>query len=190
MTRADRINRTLITVLALVLLAAGVAILLAGADVFGRGFSRRHLLDNPAAHFVGVHGGWFWPVAAVAAAIVTVLGLLWLATVVNTRPSQRRINISTGDGTGRTLLDSGALASAVTAEVEDCPGVDDVDTKLLGSPHAPRLALTVTADPDTDIAALRERLEALTLPRIRYALGKPDLPVTLDLTTRRRARVG
>ncbi|MFE9204032.1 alkaline shock response membrane anchor protein AmaP [Micromonospora sp. NPDC007230] len=192
MIRADRLNRIVLTLLALVLLAAGVAILLAGADVYGRGFSRRHLLDNPATRFVGAHGGWFWPVAGVAAAIVALLGLRWLAAVVTTEPSQRRINISTNGDSGRTVLDSGALADAVKAEVEDCPGVDEVDTRLSGSPYTPRLALTVTADPDADIAALRERLEALVLPRIRYALGRPDLPVTLDLTqrTRRRTRVG
>ncbi|MFU8853221.1 alkaline shock response membrane anchor protein AmaP [Micromonospora sp. SL1-18] len=183
---ADRANRALLTVLALVLLVAGAAVLLAGADVYGRDFSRRHLLDNPAARYIGAHGGWFWPVAAVAAAILALLGLRWLAIVVTTEPSQRRINISTDGTTGRTVLDAGALATAVRAEIEDCPGVDDVGTKLSGSPNAPSLALSVTADPDVDLAALRERLEAVVLPRVRYAVGKPDLPVVLDLTYPRR----
>ena len=184
----DRVNRTLLTILALVLLVAGVAVLFAGADVY---FSGRHLLDNPAARYIGAHGSWFWPVAAVAAAIVALLGLRWLAAVVTVEPGQRRVNISTDGDAGRTVLDSGALATAVTAEVEDCPGVDDVDTKIWDSPHHPRLALAVTADPDVDIAALRERLEASTLPRIRYALGRPDLPISLDLTYARghRARL-
>ena len=43
---------------------------------------------------------------------------------------------------------------------------------------------TVAADPYADIAALRARLEALTLPHVRCALAKPDLPVALDLTRR------
>ncbi|MEU2613889.1 hypothetical protein ABZ570_20230 [Micromonospora sp. NPDC007271] len=190
--RGDRTHRILITVLALILLAAGIAILLAGADAFGRGFSRRHLVDNPPAHFIGAHGGWFWPVAALAAAILALLGLRWLSTVVSIEPGQRRINVSPDGSTERTVLDAGALTTAVRAEVADCPGVDDVDTRLWGSPNAPRLALSVTAAPDADIAALRERLEALALPRIRYALGKPDLPVTLDLTYRsgRSVRIG
>ncbi|MCW3844352.1 alkaline shock response membrane anchor protein AmaP [Micromonospora yasonensis] len=186
MIRGDRSNRTLLTILALVLFLAGIAVLLAGADLYGRDFSRRHLLDNPPARFVGAHGGWFWPVAAVAAAIVALLGLRWLAAVITTEPSQRRITISTDGAAGRTVVDAGALATAVQVEVEGCPGVDDVDTRLWGSPHTPRLALAVTADPDVDIAALRERLEALALPRIRYALGRPDLPVSLDLTYRPR----
>ena len=186
--RADRTNRMLLTLLALVLLAAGVAVILAGTSVYG---PNQRLLDNPPARFVGTHGAWFWPVAAVAAAILALLGLRWLATVVTTEPGQRRINISTDGTAGRTVLDSDALAAAVNAEVEDCPGVDNVDTRLWGSPNAPRLALRVTADPDVDIAALREQLETLALPRIRYALGKPDLPVTVDLTpsARRYARV-
>ncbi len=188
MTRADRTNRILLTVLALVLLVAGVAVLFAGADVYGRGVSRQHLLDNSAARYIGAHGDWFWPLAALAAAIVALLGLRWLAAIVTIEPGQRRVNISTDGDAGRTVLDSGALATAVTAEVEDCPGVDDVDTKVWGSPHHPRLALAVTADPDVDIAALRERLEALTLPRVRYALGRPDLPINLDLTYARRHR--
>ncbi|MFD2766254.1 alkaline shock response membrane anchor protein AmaP [Micromonospora eburnea] len=185
---ADRANRTLLTILALVLLVLGIAILLAGTDVFGSGFGRRPLLDNPPARFIGTHGGWVWPLAAVAAAILALLGLRWLATVITTEPSQRRINISTDGTAGRTVLDAGALATAIRAEVEDCPGVEDVDTKLSGQPHAPRLALNVTADRDVDLPALRERIEALVLPRIRYALGKPDLPVSLDLTYPRRRR--
>ncbi|MEU8264095.1 alkaline shock response membrane anchor protein AmaP [Micromonospora sp. NPDC048999] len=189
--RADRTHRTLLTLLALVLLAAGITILLAGTNVFGPNHGGQPLLANPAARFFSTHGGWLWPVAAVAAAILALLGLRWLAAVVATEPGQRRINISTDGTAGRTVLDSGALASAVSAEIEDCPGVDDVDTRLWGSPNTPRLALRVTADPDVDIAALREQLETLALPRIRYALGKPDLPVTLDLSysRHRSARV-
>ena len=189
--RADRTHRIPLTLLALILLAAGVAVILAGTGGYGRNLGGQRLLDNPAARFVGAQAGWFWPVATVAAAIIALLGLRWLATVVATEPRQRRIIISTDGTTERTVLDANALATAITAEVEEYPGVDDVETKLLGSPHAPRLALTVTADPDVDIAALCERLEALALPRIRHALGKPDLPVTLDLTygAARTARV-
>ncbi len=190
--RGDRTHRTLITVLALILLAAGLAVLLAGTDLFGRGFSHRHLLDNPPARFVGTHGGWVWPVAALAAAILTLLGLRWLSTVVSIEPGQRRINVSPGGTVERTVLDAGALATAVQAEVAGCPGVNDVETRIWGSPNAPRLALNVTAEPEADIAALRERLETLVLPRIRHALGRPDLPVTLDLNyhSRRSARIG
>ncbi|MEU3454851.1 hypothetical protein ABZ671_14795 [Micromonospora sp. NPDC006766] len=189
--RADRTHRTLLTVLALVLLAAGITILLAGTNLFGPNHGGQRLLDNPAARFVSAHAGWFWPVAAVAAAILALLGLRWLAAVVTIEPGQRRINIGADGDTERTVLDSGALATAVNAEVENWPGVDDVDTRLWGSPDAPRLALKVTADPDIDIAALHEQLETLALPRIRYAVGRPDLPVTLDLTysRHRSARV-
>ncbi|MEU8259641.1 alkaline shock response membrane anchor protein AmaP [Micromonospora sp. NPDC048999] len=189
--RADRTNRIVVTLLALILLAAGITILLAGTNLFGPNHGGQPLLDNPAARFFSTHGGWLWPVAAVAAAILALLGLRWLAAVVSAEPGQRRINISADGDAGRTVLDSGALADAVATEVANCPGVDDVDTRLWGSPNAPRLALRVTADPDVDIAALHEQLETLTLPRIRYALGRPDLPVTLDLTysRRRSARV-
>src|SRR5919202_1225484 len=48
---ADRTNRALLGLLGLLLLAAGVAGILAGTSAFGAGGPHRHLLDNAAGRY-------------------------------------------------------------------------------------------------------------------------------------------
>ncbi|MFC3499688.1 alkaline shock response membrane anchor protein AmaP [Micromonospora krabiensis] len=180
--RADRRNRVLLTLFAVVLLAVGVAVILAGTDVYGEDVHRRRLLDNPAARFVGDNGDWFWPLAAFVAVVLALLSVAWLASVVRTEPRQRHITLAGDSRLGRTVVASGALRAAVEEEVAGFPDVNDADVRISGNARWPRLTLRVTADPDADIAVLRQRLETHAVGHVRQALGQPNLPVAIDLT--------
>ncbi|MFI7604260.1 alkaline shock response membrane anchor protein AmaP [Micromonospora sp. NPDC049366] len=179
--RVDRRNRVLLTLFAVLLFAVGVAVILAGTDVYGENVHRQRLLDNPVARFVGDNGDWLWPLAAFVAVVLALLSVGWLTSVVRTEPRQRHITLP-GDGQlGRTVLDTGALRTAVEEEVAGFPDVNDADVRVSGTAQRPRLVLRVTADPDADIAVLRQRLETIAVGHARQALGQPDLPVVIDL---------
>ena len=67
---ADRTNRTLLIVLALLLLAIGLDAGAASIGVYGTATQNNTLMDNPTGHYFGAHGVWLWPVVAVAALII------------------------------------------------------------------------------------------------------------------------
>ena len=187
---ADRTNRTLLTLLGLLLLAAGVAGILAGIDTFGHQVANRHLLANSLARYIGDNSAWFWPIAAVAATLLALLALRWLFAVLRPEPRTGDIHIAAAPGTGYTTLDSGALRDALTAEIETYRGVDNAHIRVLGTPDAPRLAVTVRATDDSDLVALRRRLETQALQHARQALDSPHLPIQLNLAvTNQTSRV-
>jgi len=66
---ADRINRVMLTLFGLLVLAAGAAAMAASTGVFGASFSRQVLSVNRVSAYFGDHGGWLWPVLRPAALI-------------------------------------------------------------------------------------------------------------------------
>jgi hypothetical protein len=190
MMHADRTNRALLTLLGLLLLAAGVAGILAGTDILGHQVGNRSLIANPVGHYIGDNSAWFWPIAALAAAVLALLALRWLVAVLRPDARPGDIHIAAAPTTGRTTLDSGALRDALTAEIETYRGVDNARIRVLGTPDAPRLAVTVRVTNDSDLVALRRRLETQALQHARQVLDSPDLPIRLHLSlTNQTSRV-
>ena len=79
-----------------------------------------------------------------------------------------------------------ALSGAVTREIETYHGVDTARARVLGDPGDPALVITVTATRSADLAALRHRIESDALSHARHALGKPGLPIQLDINVSNR----
>lgn len=178
----DRTNRTVLGLLGLLLLAAGVAGVLAGTDFFGRGADHRHLLANPVAGFIGDNRVWFWPVFALVGAIIGLLALRWLIAVLTPAPRTSIIVIPGDRSAGRTTVKSGALSDALTSEVATYRGVHSARVWVDGTPTAPRLNLAVGIDENGDLVALCQRIETEALAHARGALDRPDLPVHLEMT--------
>lgn len=189
---ADRTNRVLLAALGLLLFAGGGAGLLAGAGAFGGDLDRRHLLDNPVAGFVADNSVWFWPVAALVAAVLAILALRWLIAVLSPAPRPGDIVIRGERSAGRTTLRAGALSDALATELETYHGVHAARVRVAGTPTDPRLDVSVRTTEDADLARLRHRIETEGLAHARQALDTPRLPVRLDLTTtdHRSSRVG
>ena len=188
---ADRTNRALLGLLGLLLLAAGVAGILAGTSAFGAGGPHRHLLDNAASRYIGAHSAWFWPAAALLAAIAVLLAVRWLLVILFTTDRLADLTLPGDRSAGRTTLAAGAVTDALTQEIETYRGVRAAHARMVGHPGRPRLAVTVDTDHDADLAALRRRIESGALAHARQATDAPDLPSRLDftITTRRAARV-
>jgi hypothetical protein len=185
---ADRTNRSMLTVLGLLLVLTGVAGLITSVGGFGRQFSHRTLFDNPVSRYTGDHGHWLWPLAAVLAALIALLALRWLIALLFSGDRAGDLLVKVEDRrAGRTTLRPGALSDAVSAEIESYRGVDSAKARVLGDAHNPQLVVSVTADSTTDVAALRQRVEADALAHARQALDSPDLPIQLDLNVSRNS---
>ena len=176
---ADRTNRTLLIVLALMLLAVGLDAGAASIGVYGTGTKNSTLMDNPTGHYFGAHGAWLWPVVAVAALIIGVLALRWLIALLFSTDRSGDLLIKSSTGAGRTTLANRALT------LKRYP--DGVD----GNPDDPELVVRTVLEETADLTALRQRIETEALTHARQALGNMSLPTQLDLTitSRRSTRV-
>src|SRR3954453_19006259 len=74
----DRVNRTVLVVLGLLLLAAGGYALLRSYGAFGSDQANAPLLLDHVRDWVHRNEDWFWPVAGVVAALVAFAALRWL----------------------------------------------------------------------------------------------------------------
>lgn len=168
---ADRANRIMLLLLALLLIAAGLGAGAASIGVFGSAARHSRLIANPAGNFIGAQGGWLWPVAAVAAAIIVLLALCWLLALLFSTDRSADLLIHPGSPAGRTTLATGALTEAVAEEIESYRGVNPARARLLGEPDDPELAVTATLEATADLAALRQRIETGATSRV-----SPSLP--------------
>jgi len=182
--RADRVTRIVLTVIGAILLAIGVAGILANTGLYASGFGRRTLLQNPAAIWIGTHSAWFWPVAAAVAVAVALLAIAWLALVISPAPKTRDVSI---DGSARTSLRASALRDALTSEIQSYRGVDSARVRVVGDPQDPRLGVKVNLTDDARVAEVRERVEREALAHAREALDAPRMPVVLDLAVSTRS---
>ena len=179
---ADRTNRIMLLLLALLLLAIGLDAGAASIGVYGTSTEHSHLMNNPTGHFIGAHGVWLWPVAAVAALIIALLALRWLIALLFSTDRSGDLVIESSTGAGRTTLDNGALTDAVVGEIEGYRGVDSARARLIGDPDDPELVVTASLEENADFGAVRHRIETEALSHARQALGTMTLPTQLLLT--------
>lgn len=181
----DRLNSTVLTLLALVLLAAGGYGLARGYGAFGDARAADPVLDDDVRDFVSRNADWFWPLAAVASLLLAWLGLRWLVAQL-TNPSVDRLPVR-ADGPGHTeLLASGATA-ALARDVEGYPGVRSARARLVSDHPVPLVDVTVDVHDDADVPDLRRRIEEHALTRFRSALELSELRPRVHVRLAERA---
>ncbi len=179
MSGADRLHRGALLLIGLVLLAAGLAGLFAGTGVFGRDLEHQHLYSSRTSHFVGHHGTWVWPLAAVVSILIALLALRWLKAQ-GTSPKTRTVRVPSGLKQGHTTVEGGALTTAITREIESYRGVRAAHARLVGDSHAPRLQLSVIVDNTVRLSEMRRRIDAQAIARARAALAPVPLSTAID----------
>ena len=175
---AVRTNRTVLTVVGLLLTAAGVATLLLGLGVLGAGQADRTVVD-PAVDDVA-RMGWFWPVVGVVALLVAVLSGWWLVAQART-DRLARLRLDDDATTGRTMLEGAALTRAIEDEVSGLAGVTRASAHLSGTSPAPRLHLRVRLDGRVDPAEVHRDVRGQVLEHARQALEVQRLPTRVEL---------
>jgi len=181
----DRLNRAVLTLLAVLLVAAGAYGLARGYGAFGDDRASDPVLTDDVRSFVSRNAGWFWPVAAVVALLVAWLGLRWLVAQLSST-AVSRLDVPT-TGPGHTELLASAAAAAVTSDVEGYPGVRAARARLVADHPVPEVELTVEVAEDADVPAVRRRIEEHALARLRTALEVPDIRAGVHLRLAPRA---
>lgn len=176
-----RLNRGLLALVALLLLAA--AVLAAGT---GTG---RLPLTSAGDRVLALPGPlpswWGWPAAAIGV-VVGLAGLRWLLAQARRRPAGVPWTVdAAGPTTGTTTVPSPVLAAALRDDLTAQPGVADAHARLLAGGPVPALFLELALDARADPAAVRVHLEQHALPRLRAALGVDALDTRLLLRTGR-----
>jgi hypothetical protein len=178
---ADRTNRLMLTLFAVLVLAAGAGGIAASTGVFGAAFSRQTLFDNRISSYIGHHGGWLWPVVAGACLLLALACLRWILALLASTDRAGEITIPGGRDQGTTILQPAAITDALTREIGAYHGVDTAKGRVIGDGRNPEIVLIVTPAPSADLHVLHHRIEAEALAHARQALGKPTLPIQLDL---------
>ncbi|MCC3768495.1 alkaline shock response membrane anchor protein AmaP [Streptomyces sp. UNOC14_S4] len=194
------VNRVLVALAGLLLVALGAAVLIGALDLR----RRRHLSLPSAWPFQGPHDvllsdadrrtwrteGWWWPVVLAALGLAVLLSLWWLLAQLRRR-RLREVTVDCGDGEV-AVVRGAALEEVIAAEAESLDGVEHATVALTGRRTAPSVRVSLTLGPR---AAPSEALSSLTdgvLASATGSAGLPRLPVRVRLSAlRHRAeRVG
>lgn len=172
---AGTLNRTWLTILGILVLIAGVAVLLQAAGTL-------HTVVNtpPASEKVAtgnLHAfftqPWLLAVLLVLGIVVGVLALLWILAQIPRKNPADTYRLQSDRTQGRTLCDPSVLAGAVQDQVNTLPGVVSSSALLRGTADEPDLTLQVTVNDRADVRELLRRLETTTLPDLSTALEAP-----------------
>lgn len=193
-------NRTLWTVIGLVLLAAGVTGLLAGYGVLS--FVDRQQVVLPPELIAGWNrneGRWL-AVTIVGGLLVALLGLLLLRAQFRRRggptmpdlymPMSPEPAEAPQPDRGGTEVASRALHRALQRDFESDQQVRDAAVRLTGPPDHPRLLVRLAVAADTDVARLADHVDRV-MHRFTTTSGvQPDLSeVVVRIPARAPARV-
>lgn len=184
-TRVDTVNRTVLVLLGLLLVAPGALGLVAAAGGRGPDLGSAPVLPD-ALREVAADTWWFWPAVGAACLVVAALALRWLLAQLRT-DHVGEMDLTDDPREGVTVLDGAAVATALTAEVAELPGVSGASARLRDRRGA-LVDLRVDLDARADVALVRERIESEVVPHLRQALDQPDLPVTVELRPGRSTR--
>ena len=181
----DRLNSTVLTLLALVLLAVGGYGLARGYGAFGDARATDPVLGDDVREFVSRNADWFWPLAAVISLLIAWLGLRWLLAQIST-PTVSRLPVR-ADGPGHTELVASGATTALARDIEDYSGVRSARARLVSDHPSPEVEVTVDVHDDADVPAIRRRIEEHALARFRSALELQELRSQVHLRLAERA---
>jgi len=167
------VNRLLLGVLGLALMAAGAATLVAGRR------SPDSVLLTRADRARWRAEDWWWP-GVIAALSVLVLLALWWALAQLRRRRLDDVLVPLDDGTGARLRGR-ALEAALRADAESLSGVAHAHVHLHGRRTAPRARVGLVLDARAEPAATLRALESETLTQARTSAGLPHLPAEVRL---------
>ncbi|QNN51550.1 alkaline shock response membrane anchor protein AmaP [Nocardioides mesophilus] len=177
-SRADAVNRVVLTLLGLLLLAAGGLGLALSLGAFGAWRATYPVLPQRVSTFPDGRP-WFWWAVAGVLLLIAVLALLWLFSQLRTHRTSRW-DRTTNAREGFTTLHASALTDAVEDEAVSITGVTGVSAHVRDR-HGQHVFLRVELADSADIPEVRARLESDVVAHLREGVGDPGLPVTIEL---------
>ena len=166
----DRLNSAVLTAVGLLLVAAGAYGLARGYDALGERQASDPVLGHTVRDFVARNDDWFWPAAAALSLVIAYLGFRWLLAQVHA-PAVSRLLVASDAERGSTEVAAPGAAAALAGDIEDYAGVRSARARVVSDGAEPTIDVTVDLHDDTDVAAVRTRIEEHALPRFASALG-------------------
>lgn len=175
LNRPARLNRVLLAVV-------GVALLAAGAFTVATHFGALTVMSSDATLVPELADPptWAFYVTAGVAIVLGLLCLRWILAQLVRAPKTYTWRFEQDPSLGRTELAANTAITPFVDEVTAYPGVHAVRATLAGRREAPALALVVSAGQDGDLAEIRRRIDTVGLPRLRQALDLDTVPVTIE----------
>jgi len=172
-------DRTLTTVVGLVLLAAAVLALLVSYGVFGSFRAQRPLIDPMVTSWVSANTAAARWIAIGVGVVLFLLGVWW--TLRSLRPEPRP-DVSLSELPGERLtVEHSAICDAVRHDAETIDGVSRARVRLVGTPVRPALRIALTLVEGTDVRDVWAELDGRVLARAREAFAVSALPTAVRL---------
>ncbi|KUN87440.1 alkaline shock response membrane anchor protein AmaP [Streptomyces griseoruber] len=187
------LNRVLLGLVGLVLLAVGGAVLAVGLGVSPPSWwlheGPHDVLLSTAERTKWKDESWWWPTVIAVLAVLVLLALWWLTSVLRRR-RLAEVLVDTGDGAG-ALLRGRALQSVLAADAGGLEGVSHAQVRLTGRRDAPETRVRIRLEPHVDPGtALRELADrALAHARDSAALKRLPADVRMKAAKHRAERV-
>jgi hypothetical protein len=182
--RTARGNRVGLTIVGLALIAASAVFLARGLGLWPAllGRAAEPVTNQRVRAFAADHT-WFWVALAAVAILIALLALRWL--IVQTRTEAiGTIRVEPDSLHGSTTLPAGTLTAALQNDLDESLYLRRTRATLTGHQAHPRLALTVTLEPNADPAAAKQRIHE-ALDRLRRAMEIDHLATTVEIRTTR-----
>ncbi|MGQ0480889.1 MAG: alkaline shock response membrane anchor protein AmaP [Pseudonocardia sp.] len=172
-------ERTVITLIGLAALAAGVLGVLVGLGVFGDLRSRRPLLDPIAVDLLRTQALPARLAAIAVGLVLVVLGVWWAVRSLRPEP---RPDLYLSPAAGATVrVTASAATDALATDAESVPGVARAKARLVGRESTPALRLTLWLTDGADVRTVWRDVEDRVLARARSSLGVGALPTAIRL---------
>ncbi|MFI7496937.1 alkaline shock response membrane anchor protein AmaP [Streptomyces sp. NPDC049687] len=188
------VNRVLLAVVGLGLLAVGGAVLAVGLGVSPPSWwihdGPHDVLLSTAERTRRRDETWWWPTVIAVLALLVLLALWWLTAVLRRR-RLGEVLVDTGDGAG-ALLRGRALEGVLAGEADRLDGVTHTRVRLTGRREAPETRVRLRLEPHVEPATALDRLtaEALTHARDSAALEALPADVRMRAAKHKAERVG
>lgn len=170
----DGVNRVVLALFAILLIAAGAIALAAAAGTLALAEPSRWYRQAQAQ--VQADPQIWWPVLIGGAVIVFVLALWWaLRQVVVRRPGGGLSTVTLEDGDrGRTTVDAAPVARAAAADLRRLPEVTDSSVRLVSDSGGQLLRTRIDVLTDADLTSVRDAARDV-YQRVAELLGSKDL---------------
>ncbi|MDQ3752991.1 MAG: alkaline shock response membrane anchor protein AmaP, partial [Actinomycetota bacterium] len=147
----DTLNRTVFTLLGILLVAAGVYGVARGYGAFGSTQAQEPLLTGGITGFFGRIDDWFWPLMALVALIVAYLAYRWLKAQLTSAPSVSELDFTRDPAEGRTTLRASGLTSALSDDLEQDPAVRSANVRMVEDGSRPEVDIDVEVSEDAPL---------------------------------------
>ncbi|MFE4919367.1 MULTISPECIES: Asp23/Gls24 family envelope stress response protein [unclassified Streptomyces] len=175
LNRPARLNRTLLAVI-------GVLLLASSSFAVAAHFGHLTFLDSDAtlAPRIAEPPTWALWIAAATAIVLGLFILRWIAAQLTRRPKTHTWHLEQNPEQGSTELAANTATAPFVREVAAYPGVHHAHATLAGTRQNPTLAMVISTEQGGDLTTINHHLNTHGLPRLRQALDLDTLPFTVE----------